>query len=190
MRTAAIFFTSLLLISFFKGKAQKAIPTGFVKATITLDNGDQLSGYVKDNIRKSSSVVYINETGEQKKVYEGRDINKLSFDSAQFMCINGDFFKVISTGKMNFLQKASNSAGNVYYNGADPVVSNGTEGSIGDYFVYSNKQLKLMNAKSLESFISADLTGCAEAIEKAKAINGDFSKLSEAVETFNRCAVK
>ncbi len=190
MKTAAIFFTSLLLFCVFKGKAQKAIPTGYVKATITLDNGDQLSGYVKDNIRKSSSVVYVNETGESKKVYEGRDINKLAFDSAQFMCINGDFFKVITTGKMSFLQKASNSSGNVYYNGAEPIVSNGTDGEIGDYFIYTNKQLKLVRAASLEALIKSDFAGCTEAIEKAKTSQADISKLSDAVDAFNRCAVK
>jgi hypothetical protein len=190
MKFVSLFFASILCLSIFRSHAQKPIPTGFVKATITLDNGDLLAGYIKDNIRKSSSVVYVNETGENKKTYEGRDINKLAIDSAQFMCVNGDFFKVITLGKMSFLQKASNSTGKVYYNGAEPIVSNGTDGEIGDYFVFSNKQLKLITVKNVDAFISADLMNCEMAVQKAKAINGDVTKLNEAIEAYNSCNEK
>ncbi len=190
MKFASLFFTSLLLFCLHKSQAQKPIPSGFVKATITLDNGEALSGFVNDNIKKSSSVVYVNEVGENKKVYAGRDIVQLTVDTVPFLCVNGDFFKIITAGKMFFLQKASNSAGNVYYNGAEPIVSNGTDGEIGDYFVYTNKQLKLANAKSLEALINTSFAGCTEAIEKAKASQADISKLSDAVDAFNRCAVK
>jgi hypothetical protein len=187
MKFTSLFFTSFLCLCIFTSQAQKPIPAGFIKATITLDNGDLLAGYIKENIRKSSSVIYVNEAGENKKTYAGRDINKLTIDSNQYVCVNGDFFKVISLGKIFFLQKASNSTGNVYYNGAEPIVSNGTDGEIGDYFVYSNKQLKLMNAKTVDAFINADLMTCAIAAQKAKAINGDITKLNEAIDAYNSC---
>ena len=33
--------------------AQNTIPAGYAKATIVLDNGNSLSGYVKDNIKNT-----------------------------------------------------------------------------------------------------------------------------------------
>ncbi len=165
--------------------AQTAIPEGYTKATITLDNGTSLLGYIKDNIKKSSSVTFIDETGSNKKVYEGRNINALSTAAGNFICVNGDFFKTLTAGKLTFVQKQSNSSANAAYNGTEAVFNSGTEGKIGDYFIYAGKKLKLLNKKTIDAFINTDLIACAEAVEKAKAINGDMAKLQQAVEIYN-----
>ncbi len=170
--------------------AQTNVPEGFTKASITLPNGTVQTGYVKDNIKKSAAIIFVDESGANKKTYEGSDINSLKMDAVNFICINGDFFKTICTGKLCFVQKASNAAGKASYNGNEAVFSSGTEGKIGDYFIYADKKLKLLNKKSVETFISTDLTGCAAAIEKAKAINGDIAKLQEAVDIYNNYAAK
>ncbi|HNJ95903.1 MAG TPA: hypothetical protein PLS65_14085, partial [Ferruginibacter sp.] len=86
---------------------------------------------------------------------------------------------------MLFLQKASNASGSLSYNGAEAVVSAGTSGKIGDYFVYAGNQLKLVNKKNLDEFIASDLAACAPAVEKAKSLNGDIARLQEAVDIFN-----
>jgi hypothetical protein len=180
-------FLSVVTLSLFAAvaTAQTAIPEGYTKATITLDNGTAISGYIKDNIKKSSSVTFIDETGNNKKVYEGRNINNLATAAGNFICVNGDFFKTISAGKLNFVQKQSNSSANASYNGAEAVFNSGTEGKIGDYFIYADKKLKLLNKKTIDAFINTDLIACAEAVEKAKTINGDMAKLQQAVEIYN-----
>jgi hypothetical protein len=170
--------------------AQTNAMEGYTKASITLANGSIQDGYIKDNIKKSASVVFTDESGGNKKTYEGSDINALKTDAANFICINGDFFKTICTGKICFVQKASNASGKASYNGTEAVFNNGTEGKIGDYFIFADKKLKLLNKKSVESFINTDLTGCAEAIEKAKIINGDMAKLQQVVEIYNNYSVK
>ena len=175
---------------FLTVKAQNQIPSGYTKATITLSNGPVISGYVKDNIKKSASVTFTDEAGNNKKVYEGSDIVSLTKDAVNFICINGDFFKIICTGKLCFVQKQSNASGKASYNGNEAVFNNGTEGKIGDYFIYAGKKLQLLNKKTVESFIATDLIGCAEAIEKAKTINGDMAKMQQAVEIYNTYASK
>ncbi len=177
----------LLLLNLFITivNAQNTAPEGYASATITLANGEAITGFIKDNIKKSASVTFIDVLGNNKKVYEGIEINGVKKDAENFICISGDFFKTLSTGKINFLQKSSNASGKVSYNGAEPIFSSGTEGKIGDYFVYTGKKLKLLNKKTVDSFINTDLTGCVQAIEKAKAINGDIAKLQDAVEIYN-----
>ncbi len=168
--------------------AQNPIPEGYTKATITLANGTAQSGFIKDNIKKSASVIFTDESGGNKKVFEGSDINGLTVDAVHYLCINGDFFKTISAGKLNFVQKASNASGKASYNGTEAVFSSGTEGKIGDYFVYADKKLKLINKKNIDAFINSDLAGCTQAIEKAKSINGDIAKLQEAVDLYNQAS--
>ena len=190
MKITQTFFALAFSFSALAVNAQNEITAGYSKATITLANGSVQSGYIKDNIKKLASVTYIDELGNNKKVYEGSDINTVKTDEANFICINGDFFKTICAGKLSFVQKSSNASGKASYNGTEAVFTNGTEGKIGDYFIYADKKLKLLNKKSVESFISSDLTGCAEAIEKAKAINGDIASLKQAVDIYNHYAVK
>ncbi len=181
-----------MLVSFFAitGTAQTAIPAKYVKATIYLANGNTINGFIKDNIRQSSSVIFIDESGKNKKQYEGSDINALKTDATNFICIRGDFFKNLSAGKMNFLQKESNSSDKPLYNGTEPIFVNGTPGKIGDYYVFTEEKLTLLNNKTLDDFINTHLTGCTEAVEKAKAINGDMAKMQQVVEIYNAYTLK
>ncbi len=173
-------------------QAQTAIPNGYTKATIVLANNTTLNGYIKDNIKRSAAVNFLDADTKNKKTYDGNQINTITTDDARMICFNGDFFKIVCTGKLSFLQKLSDASGKANYNGAEPVYNNGTEGNIGDYFSYSetDKKLKLLNAKTVASFISQDLTGCTEAMELAKTINGDIAKLQKAVEIFNNYTLR
>ena len=184
MKIKQVFYAALLAFSFSPVLAQEA-PAGFVKGSITSGDCSVTEGYIKDNIKKSASVVFIDVKGA-KKTYNGSQLNAVKVENVAYICIGGDFFKPLSTGKMNFLQKASNASGTVTYNGTEAMVSSGTDGKIGDYFVYADNKLKLLNKKSLESFIATDLAVCAPAVEKAKTINGDIAKLQEAVDIFNK----
>lgn len=186
MKLTTIFYSVLLSLSATAVKAQTEIPAGYTKGSITLANGTVVAGYLKDNIKKSASVTYVDNTGANKKTYEGSEINSVTMESENFTCIKGDFFKTICTGKICFLQKASNSANKASYNGSEPVFNSGTEGKIGDYFVYSSNTLKLINKKTVTAFISSDLSTCSAAVEKANAINGNIALLAEAVSIYNK----
>ncbi|MES2772807.1 MAG: hypothetical protein V4722_01395 [Bacteroidota bacterium] len=192
MKTKHAFYSIVLSLAVSAANAQTPIPEGYVKATITLANNSELHGYIKDNMKKAASVSFLDESGNNKKNYDGNQINSLTIEGANLICLNGDFFKSVCTGKLNFLQKLSDASGKLTYNGSEPIFNNGTEGKIGDYFVYSStdRKLKLLNKKSVDAFIANDLTGCTEAIEKAKTINGDIAQLKGAVEIYNSYASK
>ena len=184
MKIKALFSAAVLSLSLFEVQAQSEIPTGYVKGSITLADNSVVQGYVKDNLKRSAAVSFIDNAGK-KTNYNGIDINGVTIDAVNFICIKGDFFKTISVGKLNLLQKASDASNKASFNGTEVAFSSGTEGKVGDYFVYRNTELKLLNKKSLESFITNDLSGCTAAIEKAKSANGDIAKLKEAVEIYN-----
>ncbi len=190
MKIKNLFFSLAMCFSFVGIQAQNNIPAGYVKSTIHLFDGTQLSGYVKDNIKKSASIYFIEEAGSQKKQYEGSEIKELTIGEVNYLCVSGDFFKIISTGKLNFVQKQSNASDKVSYNGTEAIFNNGTEGSIGDYFVYSNKKLTRLSKKTVGAFISTDLASCTEAVERAKTINGDMAKLQQPIEIFNNYTTK
>lgn len=186
MKLTTIFYSLLLSFSAAAVKAQTEIPAGYTRGSITLANGTVVTGYLKDNIKKMASVIYVDNAGANKKTYEGSEINSVTIDAENFTCIKGDFFKAICTGNICFLQKASNAANKASYNGAEPVFNSGTDGKIGDYFVYSNNTLKLINKKTVAAFISSDLSTCTAAVEKANAINGNIALLAEAVSIYNK----
>jgi hypothetical protein len=185
MKLTTIFYTAIMATSFATVQAQTTVPVEYVKGSITLADGSIKNGFVKENIKKSAAIVFIDSTGLSKKKYEGSQINSVSIEATNFICINGDFFKIICSGKLCFLQKASNASGNTSYNGTEPIFISGTEEKIGDYFAYADKKLKLLNKKTVSAFINNDLSACMAAVEKAKSIDGDIAKLQEAVDIFN-----
>jgi len=177
-------FFSLLLSS---ANAQTEAPKGFKKGTIALADGKQLSGFVKDNMRSSAAVVFVSEAGTEKKSYNGTDIISTTIEGTKYICIKGDFFKVLCEGELCFLQKASDASGKPSYNGNEAIFASGTDGKPNDYFIYNNKdrQLKLVSKKNIDEVAVSCFAGHTAAIEKAKAINGDLSLVKEAVEMYN-----
>ena len=143
--------TAFIFIS-FAAAAQNEIPQGFAKGSVGLSDGSTLTGFLKDNIRKESAVTFISEPGAKKKKYPGSDIISAEIDGAKYLCIKGDFFKVVCTGDLCFLQKSSDASAIPVYNGSEAIFSNGTEGRPGDYFIYSNtgKQLKRVSKTTVE----------------------------------------
>jgi hypothetical protein len=177
-----IILTATLL--FFLLNIQAQIPAGFVKGTVTLADASTVNGYIKDNIKKGA-VVFVDENGANKKSYCSNEINAVTIDGTNYVAVKNDFFKTICTGKICFLQKASNISGKTIYNGSEAIILPGTEGKIGDYFSYTNNELTLINQKTTEAFISNQLGSCTQAAEKAKLANGDIAALADAVAIYN-----
>jgi hypothetical protein len=177
-----------LSLFLLQANAQNEIPKGFKKGAIVHADGNTLSGLIKDNIRNNASVVFIADAGGKKRKYEGSELNAVEIEGTKFICIRGDFFKVLCEGELGFLQKASDASGKPVYNGNVPVFSNGTDGRPDDYFIYhsNSRQLKLLSKKNAEEVVVSTFAGYTAAIDQAKTINGDLSLLKTAVEMYNK----
>lgn len=169
---------------FFVTAIQAQVPAGFVKGTVTLADASTISGYIKDNIKKGA-VTFVDDNGANKKLYYSNEINAVTIEGANYVAVKNDFFKTICTGKICFLQKASNISGKTIYNGSEAIILPGTEGKIGDYFSYSNNELTHITQKTVDAFITTQLSACTQAAEKAKTINGDIAALADAVSIYN-----
>ena len=178
-----IILYAAIFLAFTQLQAQT--PEGFTKGSVTLADGSIITGFVQDNIKKGAAIMFISSEGGDKKLYNSTEINAVLIDATNYISLKGDLFKVICTGKMNFLQKASNAAGKTIYNGSEAIIIPGTEGKIGDHFSYTNNQLTLINKKTVDAFIADQLSTCTAAVEKAKTINGDIAALAEAVTIYN-----
>ena len=174
---------TVLSLVFVEADAQSEAPKGFSGGTITLNDGSSHSGFVKDNIRKNATVTFFNAEGK-KNNYGGTELLRAEIDGTKYVCIKGDFFKVLCEGELSFLQKSSDASGKVTYNGSEAILSSGTDGKTNDYFIYSSidKQLKLVSKKNVEELAATSFADCTAAIEKAKTINGDLSQFRGAVE--------
>lgn len=170
--------------------AQGTAPKGFKSGAIQLADGSLLNGFVKDNLRSSAGIVFIAENTTAKKTYTGNDLAGLQIEANHYTCVRGDFFLTLCEGELCFLQKASDASAVPSYNGNETVFASGTEGSIGDYFLYNGKTrlLTLVNRKNLATVAATCFSGHAAALDKARSAQNDLSQLREAVELFNRDA--
>ena len=187
MKISSILAAAMFSLFVLQVSAQTDAPKGFRKGSVALADGSNLSGLVKDNMRSNASVVFVTEAGTNKKTYNGSELVSAEIEGIKFLCINGDFFKVLCEGELCFLQKSSDASGKPTYNGNEAIFSSGTEGKPNDYFIYNgkDKQLKLISKKNVDQVAAACFAGNTAAIEKAKAINGDLSQIKEAVEIYN-----
>lgn len=176
---------AILAVSFSSLKAQEA-PKGFEKGKVVLTDGSVVSGYVKEKIRSNASVTVIGE-GNKKKNYSGNELLSAEVGEDKFICLKGDFFKIINDGGLKFVQKASDASDKPIYNGNQAVFANGTEGQPGDYFIYNNgtRQLKLVTKKTITAITGECFAGCDTAIAKAKTVTGDIAEVGEAVTLYN-----
>lgn len=179
-----LFFSAITLMAFSFIQAQTT-PAGYEAGKVTLADGSIIGGFIKEDLKKNSSITFILNATAPKQEYNASQINAAEINGTQYLCIKGDFFKVLITGKLSFLQKASNAAGKAIYNGTEPIFSAGTEGKIGDYFSFANNSLKVITKKNISTFITSELAGCNAAIEKAKTVNGDVAALADAVTVYN-----
>jgi hypothetical protein len=191
MKPARLLTTAFFTLIFSYSQAQNEIPKGYSKGTIVLSDSSIVSGYIKEKIRSNASVTLINGDN-RKRNYDGSDLLSAEIDGEKFLCIKGDFFRIVTGGGLMLVQKSSDASRKPLYNGNQPVFANGTTGSPGDYFFYniSGKQLTAITKKSLDTIVSATFAGCTEAMVKAKNAEGDIAQLGEAVTSYNNCNKK
>jgi hypothetical protein len=121
---------SLLIGTALPVIVQTESPKGPQNGTLVLADGSSLTGFIKDNIRKTASVQFSAADQGKKKNYNGTDLLSAEINGTKFICINGDFFKVFCEGELSFLQKASDASGKPVYNGMEAIFSSGTDGKL------------------------------------------------------------
>ncbi len=187
MRKINLFTAAIFSIAFLQLHAQNEIQKKFGNGSIMLADSSVITGFIRENIRGNSSLSVITEAGGKKKTYNGNELLAAEIDSARFLCIKGDFFKVMCEGELLFLQKESDASRKPVYNGSEALFINGTEGKINDYFFYDSKlqQLKLVTKKNMLAVVDGSFTNCTAAINKARETGDDLSRLGLAVEIYN-----
>jgi hypothetical protein len=186
MKKATIWIAALLGLLSLNTYAQDA-PQGFEKGRITLADGSSLSGWIKDEMGSKAAVTLLPDGGGKKQRYDAYNLSGVTIGSQQFRCVKGDFFKVLCTGDIDFLQKTSNCAGKMVYNGSEGIYLSGTEGKPGNYFMYTAKTsaLQLVTDKNMAAVVQENFATCAAALNKAKETGNDVAKLKAAVEVYN-----
>jgi hypothetical protein len=186
-KKATMMMAALLGLLSVTALAQTTAPQGFEKGSIVMANGSTVNGWIKNEMANKASVTMMPEAGGKKQRYDAYNLTTVTLGDQQFRCIKGDFFKVLCTGDIDFLQKASDCAGKMVYNGADAIYLSGTEGKPGNYFMYTNKttSLQLVTDKNLATVTQEHFANCAAAINKAKETGSDIAKLQEAVTIYN-----
>ncbi len=178
------YVTIVLLLSALNAAAQTTLPKGFEPGSIVLPDKTLLTGSVKNIMQSAAAVVFIGTDGK-KKTYTASDINAVMLGSTQFVSYGGDFFKVIKSGKILLLEKASQVAGKTVYNGSDAYVLPGTEGNIGDNFLQKPRQTPVwLNKRNWISILTAAADNCSAATQ-IQQWSDDFAKLPEAVDLLN-----
>ena len=180
----AAFFLTLVSLQL---KSQNTVPNGFTKGSVTLADNTEITGFVKDDIRSKAAVVLIPATGEKKITYDGDKLNGAMIEGTKYICIKGDFFKVVCEGELSFIQKASDASSKPVYVGTEAMFINGTEGRKGDYFILNKslQQLKLVNNKNVTAVTAQSFINCEAAINKAKQTGNDIALLKDAVVIYN-----
>ena len=179
-------FGLLCLIS-LSTSAQTTAPKGFQSGTITLADGSTENGFVKDNLKRQGSLVFINPATGKKKNYDGSLLTGAVIDGNTYTCIHGDFFRVLSNGVLQFLQKSSDVSGKLVYNGTEGSFAGGTTGKPGDYFLYTaaDGNLQLVSEKNISEVAQKNFQGSDAALAKANTVTGDVGALKEAVDIYN-----
>ena len=187
MKRITSFATFFLTLVSLQLKSQDTVPNGFTKGSVTLADNTEITGFVKDDIRSKAAVVLIPATGEKKITYDGDKLNGAMIEGTKYICIKGDFFKVVCEGELSFIQKASDASSKPVYVGTEAMFINGTEGRKGDYFILNKslQQLKLVNNKNVTAVTAQSFINCEAAINKAKQTGNDIALLKDAVVIYN-----
>jgi hypothetical protein len=187
MKALSIATTFLLTITFLQVKSQDAMPKGFTKGSVTLADNSEVTGFIRDDIRSKAAVVLIPQAGGKKTTYDGDKLNAVTIDGTKYICMKGDFFKVVCDGELSFLQKSSNASSKPVYVGTEAMFINGTEGKPGDYFIFNKSlnQLKLVNNKNVVEVTTQAFINCEAAVNKAKETGADIAMLKDAVNIYN-----
>ena len=174
---------SLLLLA-----ATAQIPAGFEKGTVKTTDNNYYEGYIKNNIRQKSEVVFLTREGK-KTNYTSQQLGSVTIGESNYLVIGNAFYKVVQDGpKMRLLRKASN-ASTIQYNGAEPISVSSGEGSYDDYFIQTatDGKLKLVRRKDFKKIFEATCADCTTLSEELRNEKISFAEIDRAVTIYNSC---
>ena len=171
-----------------QSQAQNLPPKNYNNGAIVLIDKTRIIGFIKNNMHRTASISFISSAEGSKKEYFGTSLVSVEIENEKFICIQGDFFKIISEGGLEFLQKQSDASNIPSYNGTDAVFSNGTQGKRGDYFIYekNKNQLELVSKKNIKDLATFFFNNYAPALASAEKAYSDIPKLKDAIEIYNQ----
>jgi len=114
----------------------QAPPKHFHPGRVLLSDSTLLTGYVRDYIHANATIVFLDARTGAKRSLTGAQLLAVDIDTTRWLCMKGDFFRVIATGDHWVVQKSSNASSRPAFNGAEPILVNGAEGRLNDYFLY------------------------------------------------------
>ncbi|MBI5856584.1 MAG: hypothetical protein HZB42_02940 [Sphingobacteriales bacterium] len=183
-------FLITILISGIQVSAQSEIPKNYAKGELMLFDGSSIKGYIKNDFKRVSQITILNESGV-KKAYWADLITRISFGVENYICVKAEFFKVISTGTIGLIQKASDISGKIIgYNGAEPIFGSGSEGEVNDFFFYAmiTNNLSLLTKKNYSEVIMTVFKGCSQITANTTKYSFNQEEFISLTETYNsRC---
>jgi hypothetical protein len=123
-----------------------------VPGQITLPDNSQLSGSIKDNIRKKGEVTF--EVNGKKKKYKAGEVSSVQMGDTKYISINYTFYQVLSTGNGGTILRKANEPSEVQYNGNEAILIS-SEGKVDDLFIQTNaNNIVLINKKNASEVLS------------------------------------
>jgi hypothetical protein len=184
MKTIQTIFTFIYL-SFSVNNVVAQTPASYVQGNITLSNGTKQEGFIKNNLAQKGTIQFIAVGNTKKTTYDGTELSSVNFDNNTYQCISGDFFKIICTGKICFLQKASKTSSKILYSGSTPIGVAGTNGKLGDYYIYNNNNLQLLTKKNVQSILIETCKDCTNPLPQVNT--NDLLSVGAIVTAYNNC---
>jgi hypothetical protein len=176
---------ALLLICGTSKFVHGQTPKDYTDGSITLITGTTLNGSIKENFAKKGNLVFIDKETNKTKTFNGTSLKSVSIGSELFQVIKSDFFKIITKGKIELLEKVSKTSNEIIYSGNTPIGIEGTEGKKGDLFVFTNNTLKLVTKNNFQTILKNEVESCADAVSQLAAV--DFTQITSVIATYNSC---
>jgi hypothetical protein len=182
-------FLLLAIAGFLTTSAQTtAAPEGFTPGSFMNSSNEKSEGFIKESFKKGS-IQFIAANGS-KKSYTAAEINEFSIGTAVYVAYLNDFYKVTTTGnKGSLLQKVTNNAGKMLYNGTEAFAATTTEGKPGDYYIrvkHSN-QVELVTKGNFQQVFEASCADCTALLANIKTKQLDYNSIEKAMEQYNNC---
>jgi hypothetical protein len=156
---------------------------GYVSGKIILADNTEITGSIKDNIRKKGEVVFLQ--GDKKTKYKANDISGAEIGGAQYITNNYTFYEVMWKGSNTCLLRKANTPSGVQYAGTEPIVISPGEGNIDDLFFQKGNSIQLLTKGNFKSVLSENCSSCAAGIDVSKFDNDSVKKAIAACDKCN-----
>ncbi len=161
--------------------------TDFLPGSFTSFSNEKTIGTVKQQFKQRGAIIFTASNGK-KTAYTPNEIQGFEMNGEQYISYSGDFYKVMVTGaKLNLLQKVTDNAGKIYYNGSQAIATIGVEGKLNDYYLQqtSTDGFYRITAENYKAVAETVFAGNPTILAAIKSNQTDYSKLAESVTKVN-----